>query len=155
MKRSSHCSLSLAIAALLALSSAVAAQDSSTQLARVLRGRAPADIEELKALKSRAGQMTLASKSLLMNQERVQFWELDHLLDISLVIAESALARKESRGGHYREDFPERRQEFHYHTLAFMPTFGGLTLDKMPIDMSIYEAQGEHFEKFGIIERKY
>ena len=112
-------------------------------------------IEELKALKSRAGQMTLASKSLLMNQELVQFWELDHLLDISLVIAESALARKESRGGHYREDFPERRQEFHYHTLAFMPTFGDLTLDKRPIDMSIYEAQGEHFEKFGIIERKY
>jgi succinate dehydrogenase / fumarate reductase flavoprotein subunit len=112
-------------------------------------------IEEIKALKARAGQMALSSKSLLMNQELIQFWELDHLLDISLVVAESALARKESRGGHYREDYPERSQEFHYHTLAYMPGFGKLSLDKRPIDMSIFQAGGEHFEKFGIIERKY
>jgi succinate dehydrogenase / fumarate reductase flavoprotein subunit len=112
-------------------------------------------IEELKALKARAGQMALSSKSLLMNQELIQFWELDHLLDISLVITASALARKESRGGHYREDYPERSLAFHYHTLAYMSGFGDITLDKRPIDMSIYEAQGEHFEKFGIIERKY
>ena len=99
--------------------------------------------------------MALSSKSLLMNQELIQFWELDHLLDISLVITASALARKESRGGHYREDYPERSLAFHYHTLAYMTDFGDLTLDKRPIDMSIHEAQGEHFEKFGIIERKY
>jgi succinate dehydrogenase / fumarate reductase flavoprotein subunit len=112
-------------------------------------------IEEIKGLKVRAGQMAVSSQTLVMNQELIQFWELDHLLDISLVIAQSALARKESRGGHYREDYPERSSEFHYHTLAYMPEYGKITLDKRPIDMSIYEARGDHYERFGMIDRKY
>jgi succinate dehydrogenase / fumarate reductase flavoprotein subunit len=112
-------------------------------------------IEKLKKLKDRTKRMALASKSLIMNLELIQFWEMDHLLDISMVIAQSALARKESRGGHYREDYPERSPEFHYHTLASMTEYGQVTLDKRPIDMSIYEAKGEHYERFGIIERKY
>ncbi|NVM56649.1 MAG: FAD-binding protein [Desulfobacterales bacterium] len=112
-------------------------------------------IEELKGLKERARDMKLSGKSLLMNHELIQFWELDHLLDISMVIAQSALARKESRGAHYREDYPERNPEFHYHTLAYMTDYGKATLGMRPIDMSIYEARGEYYEKFGIIERKY
>jgi hypothetical protein len=36
-----------------------------------------------------------------------------------------------------------------------MTEYGQVTLDKRPIDMSIYEAKGEHYERFGIIERKY
>ncbi len=112
-------------------------------------------IEELADLKARARRIELSSTSLVMNQELMQFWELDHLLDVSMVIARSALERRESRGGHNREDYPERSQDFHYHTLAYMAEFGNVTLDKRPIDMSIHEAQGEHYEKFGIIERKY
>jgi hypothetical protein len=30
-----------------------------------------------------------------------------------------------------------------------------VNLDKRPVDMSIYEAKGEHHEKFGMIERRY
>jgi succinate dehydrogenase / fumarate reductase flavoprotein subunit len=112
-------------------------------------------IDEIKELKDRAGHLALSSKSLIMNMELIQFWELDHLLDVSMVIAQSALARKESRGAHYREDYPERSPEFHYHTLACMTEHGKVTLHKRPIDMSLYEAKGEHYERFGIIERKY
>jgi hypothetical protein len=36
-----------------------------------------------------------------------------------------------------------------------MTEFGDVTLEKRPIDMSIFEARGEQFERFGIIERKY
>jgi succinate dehydrogenase / fumarate reductase flavoprotein subunit len=112
-------------------------------------------IEELKELKERARRMELSSKSLVMNQELLQFWQLDHLLDVSMVITHGALARKESRGGHNREDYPQRSPEFQYHTLAYMPEFGTVTLGSRPIDMSIFEARGEHYEKFGIIERQY
>ncbi len=91
----------------------------------------------------------------MMNQELMQRWELDNLLAIAMVIVHSALHRKESRGAHYREDFPERNAEFDHHTLAYLPEFEKVKLAKRPIDMSLFEAKGEHYEKFGMIERKY
>ncbi|UCG80273.1 MAG: FAD-binding protein [Desulfobacterales bacterium] len=112
-------------------------------------------IEKLKELNEKAKRLELSSKSLVMNQALLQLWELHHLLDVSMVISQCALARKESRGAHYREDYPERNPEFQYHTLAYMTEFGEVTLDKRQIDMSIFEARGEHHEKFGIIERTY
>ena len=112
-------------------------------------------IEELKELKERARQMELSSKSRVMNQELLQCFELDHLLDVSMVIAHGALDRRESRGAHNREDCPERNPEFHYHTLAYMTKYGAVTLGRRPVDMSIFEARGEHYEKFGIIGRQY
>jgi succinate dehydrogenase / fumarate reductase flavoprotein subunit len=112
-------------------------------------------IEELKELKERAENASLAGKSLKMNQDLVQLWELDNLLDVSMVTAQGALNRRESRGGHFRDDFPERNDRFNYHTLASMKGFDEVDLGERPIDMSLYNAQGEHFEKFGMIERKY
>ncbi|MBW2037797.1 MAG: FAD-binding protein, partial [Deltaproteobacteria bacterium] len=112
-------------------------------------------IEALNELKERSKKVSLSCKSLNMNQELIQRWELDNLLMVSMVIAQGALNRKESRGGHYREDFPERRDDFNYHTLAYMTELGEVILGKRRIDMSIYEAKGEHFERFGMIERKY
>ena len=38
--------------------------------------------------------------------------ELKHMLTVAEAIARAALERKESRGGHYREDFPEKSAEF-------------------------------------------
>ena len=90
-----------------------------------------------------------------MNQELIHRWELDNLLAVSMVLTQAALERKESRGGHFREDFPERKDEFNYHTLASMSEFGRVSLGKRAIDMSLFEAKGEHYEKFGMIERKY
>ncbi|MBL6979100.1 MAG: FAD-binding protein, partial [Desulfobacteraceae bacterium] len=112
-------------------------------------------IEVLEELKEGAGEATLSSKSLSMNQELIQRWELHNLLSVSTFIAHGALNRRESRGGHFREDFPERKDQFNYHTLAFMTEPGQVELGQRPIDMSIYEERQEHYEKFGMIERKY
>lgn len=112
-------------------------------------------IEALEELKERAGKATLSSRSLFMNQEFIQRWELNNLLLISMFIARGALNRRESRGGHFREDFPERKDRFNYHTLAYMTESGHVELGQRPIDMSIYEERQEHYEKFGMIERKY
>jgi len=112
-------------------------------------------IEALRGLKERADNTALSSRSLTMNQDLIQRWELNNLLAISMVTAQGALKRRESRGGHFREDFPERKDQFNYHTLAYMMEFGDVKLGERPIDMSIYEEKGEHYEKFGMIERKY
>jgi succinate dehydrogenase / fumarate reductase flavoprotein subunit len=97
----------------------------------------------------------LRCRNLKMNQELVQRWELDNLLCVSMVIAQGALRRRESRGGHARVDFPQRSDEFNSHTLATMTEFGKIRFASRPVDMSIFGGQGEHHEKFGLIERKY
>jgi succinate dehydrogenase / fumarate reductase flavoprotein subunit len=90
-----------------------------------------------------------------MNQELVQHWELDNLLIASMAVAQGALNREESRGAHFREDFPERSDAFNDHTLVSMKQFGKVEFSKRKVDMSIFEEGGEFAEKFGIIERKY
>ena len=112
-------------------------------------------VEALGELKERVDKTALSTKSLTMNPELVLRWELENLLIVSMVIAQGALARRESRGGHFRVDFPERKDEFNHHTLAGMTQFGKVLFGQRPIDMSLYEAKGEHHEKFGMLERKY
>jgi succinate dehydrogenase / fumarate reductase flavoprotein subunit len=90
-----------------------------------------------------------------MNQELIQHWELDNLLTVSLVITRSALNRKESRGAHFREDFPERSDAFNHHTLVSIAPDGEVEIRKRDVDMSIFKEGGEHVDKFGLIERKY
>src|SRR6185295_14400453 len=38
--------------------------------------------------------------------------ELKHMLTVAEAIAQSAIERKESRGGHFRDDFPDKSEEF-------------------------------------------
>lgn len=103
----------------------------------------------------RVRSAALSCRSLQMNQELVQRWELDNLLSVSMVIAQGALRRRESRGGHARIDFPQRSDEFNAHTLAYMADFGRIRFESRPVDMSLFDAKGEHHEKFGLIERNY
>jgi succinate dehydrogenase / fumarate reductase flavoprotein subunit len=112
-------------------------------------------IASLMAFKQRVTEVTIATKDMRMNQELLERWELDNLLDNAMAIAQGALMRKESRGAHFREDYPERSDEFQYHTLVSMTEFGRVSFGKRPIDMSIYESKGEHYEQFRIMPRKY
>jgi len=73
------------------------------------------------ALKEQYRDITIEDRSLAYNTELMDAIELGNLLDIAEVAVVSALSRKESRGGHYREDYPERDDENHtYHTLAYL-----------------------------------
>ncbi len=112
-------------------------------------------IEQLRELDERSEHIRMSGSSLLMNQELIDRWELDNLLTVAMVIAQCAKARRESRGAHSREDYPERKDEFNYHTLAYMQEYGKVTLGKRPIDMSIFEEKGEHSEYFDFMARRY
>ena len=109
----------------------------------------------LKDINDRADHTALAGRNLTMNQELVQRWELDNLLAVSMAICRAALERRESRGGHFRDDYPDRKDEFNYHTLVTMPRFGEIELGQRQVDMSVFKAGGEYHQKFDFIERKY
>ncbi len=65
-------------------------------------------IEKIAELKERFKHVKLGDTGKIFNTELLNAWELGNMLDLAEVIAISALNRKESRGGHAREDFPKR-----------------------------------------------
>jgi succinate dehydrogenase / fumarate reductase flavoprotein subunit len=74
---------------------------------RTEKGMAEA-LEKVRQLKERYKHVRVSDTGRAFNTELLNAWELGNLLDIAEVVAVSALNRKESRGGHAREDYPDR-----------------------------------------------
>jgi succinate dehydrogenase / fumarate reductase flavoprotein subunit len=78
-----------------------------------------AAIEKVRALQERYKHVKISDTGRIFNTELINAWELGNMLELAEVIAVSALNRKESRGGHSREDFPNRDdKDWLKHTLA-------------------------------------
>src|SRR5699024_182624 len=74
----------------------------------------------LRALKERYNHVTVSDKGKRFNTELLEAVELGFLLELAEVTVVGALNRKESRGGHSREDYPDRDDaEYMKHTMAF------------------------------------
>lgn len=67
-----------------------------------------AGLEKIKEILASFQDIQLNDRSLIWNSDLVEAFELDNLLQQSLVTIHSALNRTESRGAHAREDYPER-----------------------------------------------
>ena len=65
-------------------------------------------LQILQSLQERLQNAHLADKSKVFNTARIEALELDNLMQVALATALSATTRKESRGAHSREDFPDR-----------------------------------------------
>ena len=77
-------------------------------------------LEEIRSLKESYQSVEVVTKAKPFNYELMEAIELDHLLELAGVILLSALHRKESRGAHFREDFPGRADGYYLkHTLIF------------------------------------
>ena len=78
----------------------------------------------------------VTDRSMVWNSDLVETWELDNLLRQSMVTVQSAANREESRGGHAREDFPDRDDEnWMKHTVAWFDDDGTVTIDYRPVHM--------------------
>ena len=65
-------------------------------------------IDKIHELQARFKNVQVQDKGMTWNTDLTEAWELGALLDLAEVTAFSALWRQESRGGHFREDFPDR-----------------------------------------------
>lgn len=90
-------------------------------------------------LKKRYERVVIQDKGRRFNTDLLEAIELGFLIDLSEVIVAGALAREESRGGHFREDFPLRDDvRFLKHTMAYA-TAKGITLDYKPVTITSYQ----------------
>ena len=123
-------------------------QDCMTEHCGVFRNETTMEtgLVKLKEIRSKAGRLCLDDKSRAWNSELVEALELRSLMRVGEIILTSALNRQESRGSHYREDFPDRNdQQFLKHTLASYNPDTGVVLDYMPVTVNQFEP----------MERKY
>jgi succinate dehydrogenase / fumarate reductase, flavoprotein subunit len=74
------------------------------------------------------------------NTDLLEAWELGCLLELAEVTAISACARRESRGGHARDDYQERDDaQWLKHSLCYKDEFGNYSLDYKPVVLGRYE----------------
>ena len=95
-------------------------------------------ISELMNFKDRYAGIRLDRGSMAFNYQLSDYLELGFLLDLCEVIAKGALRRTESRGAHYRTDFPERDdRKWLVHTLARYSPDGPI-LEDGPVSITRY-----------------
>ncbi|MCB4745232.1 MAG: FAD-binding protein [Sulfurovum sp.] len=98
-------------------------QDGMTANAGVFRSKKSLEkqLKLIDELLKRFEHIRIDDKSNTFNTDLQEALELGHMLEFSKFIVVGALNREESRGGHYREDFPKRDdKKFLKHTYAYM-----------------------------------
>ncbi|PXX79353.1 succinate dehydrogenase flavoprotein subunit [Rivihabitans pingtungensis] len=68
-------------------------------------------VKQIKAVAERVKRTQIKDKSQVWNTARIEALEMDNLIEVALATLISAEARKESRGAHARDDFPDRNDE--------------------------------------------
>lgn len=101
--------------------------------------------KQLEELKQRYEKVTVDDKATLFNTDLLEAMELRSLLGLAETIVVSALGREESRGAHYREDFPDRDDtNFLKHTLV-RKTEKGPELSYKPVIVTEFEPKARTY----------
>ncbi len=102
-------------------------------------------LQKIQMLKENFSNIYIGNKNRAFNQALIYALELEGMLQIAEPIALGAIARQESRGSHYRTDYPERDDErFLFHTLTYCCNgkteleYAPVTLGKFPVKERVY-----------------
>jgi succinate dehydrogenase / fumarate reductase flavoprotein subunit len=96
-------------------------------------------LDKILELKERFKRIRVSDTGKIFNTELLNAWELGNMLDVAELVTVCALNRTESRGGHSREDYPERDdQHWLKHTLAWKEN-GKVKIDYKPVVITKYQ----------------
>ncbi len=93
-------------------------------------------VEKMREIGASFGDVHVTDRSLIWNTDLVETLELENLLAQAQAIIHGALNRTESRGGHARDDYPERDDaNWLKHTLAWVDENGAVRFDYRPVHL--------------------
>jgi succinate dehydrogenase / fumarate reductase flavoprotein subunit len=119
--------------------------DRNAQVFRTEESLAEAQADIVK-LKERYDNVAISDKGKRYNSDLLEAVELGFLLDLAEVLVVSARNRKESRGGHAREDYLERDDEnYMKHTMAYRQADGTIALDWKPVVQTRYQPMARKY----------
>jgi succinate dehydrogenase / fumarate reductase flavoprotein subunit len=107
-------------------------------------------LKDIASFEERYQRISVQDKGKRFNLDLLEAVELGFLLELAKVMTVAALHREESRGGHFREDFPERDDEkFMKHSMAYKDehapadgsaeSIAGIRLATKPVVFTRYE----------------
>lgn len=95
-------------------------------------------LDKIKELRKRYENIHVMDRGQRFNTDLLEAIELGFLLDLAEVLAYTARERRESRGGHFREDFETRNDEkFMVHSMAYKAG-DEIKVDWKPVTVTIY-----------------
>ena len=95
--------------------------------------------EILGGLRERHDRVAITDKGAIYNTDLMEVVELGFLLDCADALVAGALVRTESRGAHFRDDYPSRDDDnWLKHTLAYRQDDGSIRMDYKPVKMGPY-----------------
>ncbi|MFT4179465.1 MAG: succinate dehydrogenase flavoprotein subunit [Thermomonas sp.] len=93
-------------------------------------------VRQIREIRESFAEVKVSDRSLVWNSDLIETYELMNLLGQAQVTITGAENRKESRGAHAREDFPDRDDEnWHKHTLCWLDDAGNTRIDYRPVHM--------------------
>ncbi|SPP64062.1 FAD-binding protein [Nitrospira lenta] len=93
----------------------------------------------VRELRPRAAAVTVQDKGRVFNTDLIQALELQCLVELAETIIAGALAREESRGAHYRSDFPTRNDAVWLRHTLTQRTPGGVRLSYAPVTVTRFQ----------------
>jgi len=117
-------------------------QEEMTDKASVFRTRESLESvgHTIAALRARYRDVSVRHQGATFNYELTEAIELGCLLELADALVVSALARTESRGAHFRDDYPTRDDEnWMVHSLVWRDSSGALRLSQKPVERGPYE----------------
>jgi succinate dehydrogenase / fumarate reductase flavoprotein subunit len=101
-------------------------------------------VEKMDEIFATFSDVKVSDRGLIWNTDLVETLELENLLVQAQATIQSALNRSESRGGHAREDYPDRDDDnWMKHTLAWVDDKGKVDFDYRPVHMYTLSDEAE------------
>jgi succinate dehydrogenase / fumarate reductase flavoprotein subunit len=93
-------------------------------------------VDKLAAVQKSFEDVSVSDRSLIWNTDLIETLEMDNLLSQAAVTIAGALNREESRGGHAREDFPDRDDDnWHKHSIMWFDDNNKIDIKYRPVHM--------------------